>query len=68
MRNVFTKTLKLKKSFNPPKDECGKVKSCFIYSEKNGQGHVYYGTEEKCDHGTGSADDFNMPYVEYYTP
>ena len=36
-----------------------------IYSV--GQGHVYFGTKSKCVHGTGSADDFDMNYVEYYT-
>ena len=61
MRNVFTDELNLTRSNNSP------GVNCYIYCEKSGQGHVYYGTKSNCVHGTGSADDYGMTYVEYYT-
>ena len=65
MRDVFTGTLGLTKSFNPPKDGS----NCYIYCEdkKSHQGHVYYGTKSNCEAGTGSGTDFGMDYFEYYT-
>ena len=65
MRNVFTNTLGLSRSFNPPKNGG----NCYIYCEDNKthQGHVYYGTKSNCSAGTGSGTDFNMDYFEYYT-
>lgn len=71
MRGVFEKILKLTKHFNPPKDRNNCDKNCFIYCEKTeppnkGQGHIYFGKKGECVAGTGSADGFNMKYVEYY--
>lgn len=65
MRDVFTGTLGLTKSFNPPKSGG----NCYIYCEDNNshQGHVYYGTKSNCAAGTGSGTDFGMDYFEYYT-
>ena len=65
MRDVFTGTLGLTKSFNPPKSGG----NCYIYCEDNNshQGHVYYGTKSNCVAGTGSGTDFGMDYFEYYT-
>ena len=65
MRKVFTDTLGLTRSFNPPKNGA----NCFIYCEDNNthQGHVYYGTKSYCEAGTGSGTDFDMDYYEYYT-
>ena len=65
MRKVFTNTMGLSKSFNPPKNGG----NCYIYCEDNKthQGHVYYGTKSSCAAGTGSGDDFGMDYFEYYT-
>ena len=71
MRDVFVNCLKLKRKFNPPKDRNDNVINCYIYCEKTenpnkGQGHVYYGKKNNCVAGTGSADGFDMKYVEYY--
>ena len=57
----FLDLLGLRKTFNAP------GQNCFIYCENSEhQGHVYFGTKSNCVCGTGSADDFNMHYVEYY--
>ena len=57
----FLDLLGLTQNYNPP------GKDCFIYCENSKhEGHVYLGTKSKCVCGTGSADHFNMNYVEYY--
>ena len=58
--------MKLKGSLSLTKSMKAPNGNCFIYCEKSGQGHVYYGTKATCVHGTGSAEDFGMTYIEYY--
>ena len=58
--------IKLKGSLSLTKSMKAPNGNCFIYCEKSGQGHVYYGTKATCVHGTGSAEDFGMTYIEYY--
>ena len=59
--NIFKNEMGLSMSHNPPKG------NCFIYCERGGRGHVYYGTKDYCVAGTGSGKDFGAQYYQYYT-
>nr|CAD2197667.1 unnamed protein product [Meloidogyne enterolobii] len=59
--NIFKNEMGLSMSHNPPKGDC------FIYCERGGRGHVYYGTKDNCVAGTGSGKDFGAQYYQYYT-
>uniref|UniRef100_A0A915NR90 Uncharacterized protein n=1 Tax=Meloidogyne floridensis TaxID=298350 RepID=A0A915NR90_9BILA len=59
--NIFKNEMGLSMSHNPP------IGNCFIYCERGGRGHVYYGTKDYCVAGTGSGKDFGAQYYQYYT-